>query len=189
MERLGVLMSKPVLSIAAASHVLVVTETDGVWGWGNAQCGQMGVEVRDPLVATPIFLKDFTSRNIIRVFAGEGRSAGTTSWGSLDVRRTNPRPHRPDSLHRRTAESDHLHPRPPHRLLRDEGRLRAPARGDSCTIREGGETVHVGEEQPPPAGTLREGRHGELASSHIGIPLQHRGFQCGRELLRRDLGR
>ena len=40
-EHLGSLMSKPVLSVAASSHVVIVTETEGWWcclGWG----GEMG---------------------------------------------------------------------------------------------------------------------------------------------------
>ena len=83
MEQLGTLMSKPVLCVAASSHVIVVTETDGVWGWGASSCGQLGIETTEKRLSSPQFLENFTSKQITRVFVGDGRSAGTTSMGEL----------------------------------------------------------------------------------------------------------
>ena len=82
-EFLGSLMSKPVLSIAASSHVVVVTETEGVWGWGACSCGQLGFKTTEKKLTSPVYLDNFSSKQITKVFANDGRTAGTTATGEL----------------------------------------------------------------------------------------------------------
>ena len=82
-EFLGSLMSKPVVSIAASSHVVVVTETEGVWGWGACSCGQLGFETTEKKITSPVYLDSFSAKHIAKVYANDGRTAGTTATGEL----------------------------------------------------------------------------------------------------------
>ena len=82
MERLGVLMSKPVLWVAAGSHCIVVTKTDEVWGWGACSSGQLGPGL-PKRIEEPALIASLSGKQLAKVYVADGRTAAVSSAGEL----------------------------------------------------------------------------------------------------------
>ena len=64
-----------------------------MWWWSQRQrgcgvggacsCGQLGFETTEKKFSSPVYLDSFSSKQVVKVFANDGRTAGTTTTGEL----------------------------------------------------------------------------------------------------------